>query len=438
MGVTSGRRLRARGFLALLVLFGSLTACGEDPAPEAGGPARITLTVDVFGDRGFGYDKLYEQYMKDNPHIVIEQRGVGIGLGDYNNRLTQWMESAEGAGDIVALEEGTIVQYKAQADKFVNLLDHGAAELEGTFLPWKWEQALTADDQLLGLGTDVGSMAMCYRKDLFAAAGLPTERDEVGALWPTWEEYIDVGKQYAAKTSDSRFVDAATNIFNTMLAQYAGAGTGYTFFDREDKLVLAKSPAVQEAWATTVEMIEEGLSAGLASNSSQWTTGFVKAQFATLGCPAWMTGVIQGNAGAKGAGQWDIAKAPGDGGNWGGSFLAVPKQSKHPAEAVKLAMFLTSPDAQIEAFNAVGNLPSSTKALDDPGVLSKKNEYFSNAPTGEIFAAGAKDLKPVYFGAKNQPVRNAVENALRSIERGHRTAEQAWQDALRDGAAAAK
>ncbi len=33
---------------------------------------------------------------------------------------------------------------------------------------------------------------------------------------------------------------------------------------------------------------------------------------------------------------------PGGGGNWGGSFLAVPKQSKHPKEAAELVEFLTS------------------------------------------------------------------------------------------------
>ena len=129
-----------------------------------------------------------------------------------------------------------------------------------------------------------------------------------------------------------------------------------------------------------------------------------------------MTGVIEGNAGEAAKGKWDIATVPGDGGNWGGSFLAVPKQSKHQEEAVELAKFLTSPEAQIEAFKAVGNLPSSPQALDDPAVTGQKNEYFSNAPTGEIFGAGAKELKPIYLGPKNQAVRDAVENALRSVE----------------------
>ena len=65
------------------------------------------------------------------------------------------------------------------------------------------------------------------------------------------------------------------------------------------------------------------------------------------------------------------------------------------------------------------------------------NEYFSNAPIGKIFAAGATDLKPVYLGPKNQAVRTAVENALRAVEQGQ-AADAAWNDALSNGAAAGK
>lgn len=438
MSVTTRRRRFTAIALASVAVLATVTACGDDSGDDSGKDGKITLTVDLFGEQGFGYDKLIEQYMKDHPNITVKQRGKGMGLGDYNTRLTQWIGSNQGAGDVVALEEGTIVQFKAQSANFVNLLDHGAAELQGNFLPWKWEQALTSDGKLLGLGTDVGGMAMCYRTDLFKAAGLPTERDKVSELWPTWDKFVETGQRYVAKDKKAKFVDAATNMFNTVLMQTAGANSGYTYFDKSDKFVLGSNPDVRAAWDTTVKMIDSGLSAGLQSFSDQWTTGFKQAQFATIACPAWMTGVIQGNAGDSAAGKWDIAKAPGGGGNWGGSFLAVPKQGKHITEAAELAKFLTNPTSQIEAFNAVGNLPSSSKALEDPAVLAKKNEYFNNAPTGQIFAAGAKELKPVYLGAKNQPVRDAVENALRSVEQKQRTSDQAWKDAQKSGEAASK
>ncbi|NED53529.1 extracellular solute-binding protein, partial [Micromonospora aurantiaca] len=100
---------------------------------------------------------------------------------------------------VVAIEEGILTKFMAHPDKFVNLLDHGAGSLQGNFLDWKWKQALSPDGKyLVGLGTDIGGLAMCYRTDLFKKAGLPTDREKVGALWPTWDDYIATGEKYSA------------------------------------------------------------------------------------------------------------------------------------------------------------------------------------------------------------------------------------------------
>jgi cellobiose transport system substrate-binding protein len=71
-------------------------------------------------------------------------------------------------------------------------------------------------------------------------------------------------------------------------------------------------------------------------------------------------------------------------------------------------------------------------------VTGATNDYFSGAPTGKIFGEGAQSFKPVYLGPKNQAVRDEVENALRSVEQGQRTPDQAWQDAVTKGTAAGK
>ncbi|MGN9776085.1 extracellular solute-binding protein [Micromonospora sp. H33] len=433
MGATSRRRLAAVAFLAATTLLAT-TACGG--GGDDAGDGTVTLTVDVFGQ--FGYDELYKEYMAANPGVKIVERGTGGNLDEYSPKLTQWLAAGKGAGDVVAIEEGLLVEYKANPGNFVNLLDHGAAELKGNFLDWKWNAGLTADGkQLIGLGTDVGGMAMCYRKDLFAKAGLPTERDAVSALWPTWPDYIRAGEKFAAAKTGASFLDAATNTFNTIVLQTAGNTSGYHYYDTSDNLVVDTNPAVKQAWDTTMDIIDSGLSGKYGAWSEEWVSAFKQAKFATIACPAWMTGVIEGNAGPAAKGKWDIARVPGNGGNWGGSYLAVPKQSKHQDEAVKLAKFLTSAKGQIGAFKAKGPLPSSPQALEDPAVAGATNAYFSDAPVGQIFAAGAKSLKPVYMGPKNQAVRTEVENAVRTVELGQRTPGQGWTDAVTNAKKAA-
>lgn len=420
------RRRMAVAATSALALFG-VAACGDDGDDPGGEDEQITLVIDVFGEQGFGYEELYRQYEAEHSNITIEERGAGLGLGDYNERLQQQITAGAGAGDIVALEEGIISAYYPQTDKFVNLADHGANDVQGNFLPWKWEAGVV-DDFVLGLGTDVGSMAICYRNDVLEAAGLPTDRDELAGTWQTWEDYIAVGEQFVASGVEQSFLDAATNVYNTVLMQTAGNGSGYTYYDTTNNLAL-DNPDIKTAWDLTIRMIEAGLSANLNSFSDEWNAGFQSGSFATIGCPAWMTGVISGAAGEENGGNWNVTDAPGEGGNWGGSYLAVTAESDHPAEAADLAKFLTSPDGQIAAFEALGNLPSSPQALGDTAVLEATNEYFSDAPTGEIFGAGAADFQPVYLGPQNNAIRTEYENALRSVEQGERTPEQAWEDA---------
>ena len=122
---------------------------------------------------------------------------------------------------------------------------------------------------------------------------------------------------------------------------------------------------VKQAYDRMLAMIGDGLSAGYKSFSDQWNAGFKQGTFATIACPAWMMGYIQGQAGDANKGKWDVTAPPGGGGNWGGSWLGVPRQSKHPKEAAELVRFLTSPKSQIAAFKKVNNLPSSPVALDD-------------------------------------------------------------------------
>lgn len=411
----------------LLVGSVALAGCGGGSSDE------VTLRVSDFGN--FGYAALYKQFEKDNPGVKIVETAEG-DLGQYNTQLTQKIAAGSGAGDVVAIEEGQIVNFLQSPDKFVNFQDHGSNDLKDQWLDWKYAQATTSDGtDTIGLGTDVGGLAMCYRKDLFEQAGLPSDRDAVSALWPTWDDFIATGERFQQGIGDDgiHFMDSATNTYNSILMQSGD----HTYFDQDGNLVIDSNPAVKTAWDESLKMIDAGISAKLKSFSNEWNAGFKNGTFATIACPAWMTGYIKEQAGEANSGKWDIASVPGGGGNWGGSFLAVPTASKHQDLAIKLAFFLASADGQMAAFNEVGNLPSNPTLYDTDALKNATNPYFSDAPVGQIFVAGARDLKPVYLGAKNQPVRDAVENALRSVENGQKSADEGWQNAVADATSAA-
>ncbi|GIE93760.1 ABC transporter substrate-binding protein [Paractinoplanes rishiriensis] len=408
----------AAGLATALALAGcsgqSLEGDGDNKAAQG----QITLKIAFWGDMGL--DALKTKYEAANPNIKIE-----LNSGEYNAQhedLQKKLVAGNGAPDISAVDEGFIVQMRAQADKFVNLLDKGGAEYEAKYLPWKYNLAKSADGKLIGLGTDVGGLAMCYRSDLFEKAGLPKDREAVSKLWTDWDQFIEVGKQYTAKTG-KKFVDSGTNLFNPVLAQQPVG-----FFDESEKLQMEGGPKV--AFDVALKAIDAKISANLASFQPNWDQGFKKDQFAVLACPAWMLGHIQTTAPNQ-KGKWDIAAIPGGGGNWGGSWWTVPAQGKNVDAAADFVKWLVAPEQQIEVFKTVGNLPSQPALYKDTNVLEFKHEFMSNAPTGQIFAATAEALKPQYLGKKNGPTRVAVENVITRVQQGGLKSDAAWAEAVK-------
>jgi cellobiose transport system substrate-binding protein len=409
------------------------TAASPEPAAAKTAPPpaeKIKLAINDFGV--FGYKALYAEYQQSHPNIEILE-----SVNEYNTHhtnLINHLAAGSGAADIEAIDEGFLAQLKARPEQFANLLDFGAGSREKDYPAFKWQASLSADGKKqIGLGTDVGGLAMCYRSDLFAKAKMPTDRAAVSALWPTWEKYVETGVKFKAAKTGAAFFDAATNLYNGQVFQFEKA----YYEPGTNTVIVDKNPGIKAAWDLTVKAIEQGLSAKLVAWQPDWVTAFQKGTFATITCPAWMQGYIKENAPGT-AGKWDIASVPGNAGNWGGSWLTVPAQSKHPKEAYELLAFLTAPEQQVRVFKETGNFPSAIPAMHDPSVEGFKNPFFNDAPTGKIFGESAVNLKPQYQGEKHGPIRKAMEDGITRIEQGRQKSAEAFAQSLKDAQRAAR
>jgi cellobiose transport system substrate-binding protein len=254
------KRTAAAILVIALVTTGALLASSASATSHS-----TTLRVDLFGD--FGYHDLYRQFEKAHPGVTIKEDIESYP--DHHSNLAKHLATGAGADDVVAIEVGFISQFKAQPQNFVDLNQYGASKLKSQWLPWKWAQSIAPNGAQIGLGTDVGSMGICYRRDLMQAAGLPTSRDAVSKLWPTWADFIKTGQKFEAKAPKGTFFfDSGSNVFNAMIGQLNPA-----YYDAKGNVIGANNPQVKQAWNTTMSGIAKGESAGLAFSTS-WNTGF--------------------------------------------------------------------------------------------------------------------------------------------------------------------
>lgn len=181
------RKQRKAAIATISALALALTACaggGAGTTPTAastatgGGEQKITLTVATFNE--FGYEDLVKEYTKLHPNITVEHKKAATA-DEARENLNTRLAAGSGLSDVEAIEVDWVPEMMQYADKFVDLKDPA---LKGRWIGWKEASATTKDGKLIGYGTDIGPEGICYRSDLFAKAGLPTDRAEVPSCSP--------------------------------------------------------------------------------------------------------------------------------------------------------------------------------------------------------------------------------------------------------------
>ena len=432
-----GAALLAVAALGAFVLAGcgssdsSATSADQADAGPCGTTADTTLTVGLFGTFGFKEAGLWDAYHKLCPNITIKEDVVEQSA-DYWTRLKTRLASSSGLDDVQAIEIGFVADVvQNHADQFVNWnsVPNAAAD-KAEFYPWKWQLASTSDGSTtVGLGTDIGPEAICYRRDLLKQAGLPSDPSTLAQKWSTWDDFINFGKQYEAsstKPSGSHFVDSAASIFSTAVYQGDEA-----YANADGQPDVANSDGVKNAWSYASQAAQDGITAGLQQFTPAWNKAFSSGAFAALACPTWMMGYIQGQAGDAYAGKWDIAPVlPGGATNWGGSWLGVPTKAKNKDAAIALVEWLSNQEQQTTMWTDGGHFPSNSEAAAAPTVANAKSAYFSSAPVGQIFGNIASQMKVPPIGLYDTQIQQALTTQLTNVETKGTSPDDAFQAAL--------
>jgi cellobiose transport system substrate-binding protein len=400
---------------AVLLVVGCTPGSGSDSGSSGS-------TFEFWSFTGINQKADVDVYTKAHPDIDIKLTEVGS-----TSETAQALTTALAGGkvpDLVLIQGDDLPKFMQSPENFVELNTLGADQKKGDYLDWVMAQSTTEDGKIIGLPTDVGGMAVAYRTDLFKAAGLPTDREQVSKLWPTWDALIDVGKKYVQATGKP-FLD---NIPTSVFFQAVNQGSE-RYYGTDRKHSYDKNPQVKAAFDLALKVHAAGVTAKRESWSTGWTAGMGKGDFAAVSAPAWMLRSIKTNAPGT-AGKWDIARIPGGSGNWGGSYLAIPKRAKNAQAAWNYMAEMQSPEGQLENFLSKGNLPTTPSVYSDPRLVGKADPFFNNAPVGKIYTDSVLGIKPFYIGPDDPTIGIELLNALTGVEQGKVQPANAWNTAL--------
>lgn len=387
-----------------------------------------TLKIWSFGD--VFLPRLILQYKQENPGICFDIKKSDLDPLNGTQMITACAAANSHTGpDIAAVEIQYSGYWRAYPQCFVDLRTlkrksdgKSAKELKNLYLPWRWDNGVAYNGNVIGMPTDVGGLEVAYRWDLLKAKGLPYKRAAVSKAISTWPKFIALGKKYMAKLSKAEkaqkmgFIDNAGAMYTAMINQgtkkyYENNGTA------AGRLVYSSNPTIKKAYDTTVQALQAGIGTRVAQFSSDWSVGMQKGKFAMMLAPAWMMDYIKQQAsGTKG--KWDIANIPGGGGNQGGTQLTIPTAGNvaNRQAAFDFLTWYVAPAQQKFAFLTYGMFPTAVSLYKDPEVTGYKDPFFNNAPVGKIYSTGVQKLKPIFAGKYDRAIDKEIGAALTRID----------------------
>ncbi|KOP65002.1 sugar transporter [Bacillus sp. FJAT-18019] len=371
------------------------------------------------------YEDLAKEYTKEHPNITFKFQNTSDQTAHHNN-LTTALSAGSGAPDIFQLEIAFMERYINNQDKFYNLYDLGAKDLESNYLEWKWKQATSVDGSFqLGLPTDIGPTVVYYRTDLAEQAGLPTDPDGFSTAIDSWDKFASVAKDFTSKTGKP-FADLTDLVYNGVRDQ----SPDQIYFNKEDGSFIGDTnPQVRKAYDFTVKGIQEGWIGNWILWSPEWQKAINDGDFGVMLGPAWIAGTIR-NA-KDTAGKWQIAQLPEGAGNWGGSFLTLPKEGKHSKEAFEFISWVLNKDNQLKSFKDSGLFPSIPTVYSEPSFTEEKDEFFGGQVISEAYAKSAERIKPVYYGPLHDQTDTIIKNALKNVLEKKADPQKEWESAMK-------
>jgi ABC-type glycerol-3-phosphate transport system substrate-binding protein len=413
------------------------------PEPEATPPPPPSGKIVVWGWEAALNDTLEGSGVLDDfkaayPDIEVEflvQRPTDV----YTN-LPLALTAGGDVPDVVLVENSHLAQFvhMGGGTGLMNLTDRVTPYVE-QMNDYKWADC-TLDGKYYCMPWDSGPVVMYYRRDVFEAAGLPSDPEDVTRTIATWDDYLEACTAIKEKTGAYCFAHNKANNYARLYEMILWEqGLGY--YDLETGEVTVDSPEN----IATLEMLGKFWESDLVSDNLEWTDpwyaelGTVELSahpIATIVEAAWMEVFMKDWISPGTAGLWGVAYMPSVTGagprtaNDGGSAFVIPAQSPNPEAAWAFVEFtLGSRENQLKMFEVSGFIPSLETTYDDE-LFEQGQDFFAGQNTFEIYADAVMKIPSAgIYGPDYDMMNSAVALAVQRYATGELSAEEALQDA---------
>ena len=346
-------KMVAAAALAVCVL--ALPAMADEP--------EVTITY-------WGWDSNYtwpmmEKYHELHPNVTFEP--VATEWGDMLTKAQQALASGSELPTIIPMDRALIANWK----QFDILEDLKAYGLETDNYNQALIDAATTDDgRLIGLFSAACPAGIAYKRDLAKEYFGTDDPDELQAMFTTYDDYVEHGKEVAEASDGSVFLFHSGQAVAEWLyfaSEVANFEDGKINMTAKMEDVMGKLIALRDAGA--VDTYQNGTPEGNATYAGK--------NHIFYPCPDWaITYYIEAND-PDGSGNWGIIKAPVNYKHGGTAFgITTSATDEQKAAAYDYICWCVSEQVGAETARDVAGFITMDSSIATPDFCKRADEEF--------------------------------------------------------------
>lgn len=390
---SSSRTLTRRALLSTAVgtgIVGTLAACapaGQAPAqqviPRAAAGETVHLTYWAWLK---DLQKVADVWNRGHPHIQVEAVWIPGGQGGGYQKMYAAL-AAGGGPDIGQVELRQVPEFLLEGG-LVDLSRYGFDRMQDRYAPGLWSQVSFAGG-VYGVPQDSGPMGFFYQPAILEKAGTSPP-----STWDEWRTAAEAVHRLGRDTYLEAFPVSDGSVFTAYATQ---AGAVWFKADGDTWVVDLTDERTRGVAAFFDRVVDDDLVAtGFGAYSPPWYAAAADGRIAAATSGSWGDALIESVSG--GSGKWRVAPMPtwpsgGYGSSYiGGSTAAILTASRHPAEALEFATWMTTDPEGIDAmirYSGIGWSPSPQYIGEQ---RTKPSAFFSGQDYNEeVFVPASKE-----------------------------------------------
>ena len=407
-----------RRFLIILLLLLVVAGCGKTQSD----PDKIELsfwTISLSPSHDDYINGLIAEYERQNPHVKLNW----VDLPQQASSQKLMAGIAAGAPPDLVNTSTEFALILAQYGAIAEISDHLSQDEIERYFPNLWSST-EYDGKVYAFPWYVTTKVTMYNKDLLTKAGLDPSKP------PETLEELDRQARLVSERTDAVGLMPDIRIWNDWAMEGAPAVDREKleplFTDPDSVAVLERYRQLYKDQVMPPETLTEGYR-GALDRYKAGSLAFLEAgpQFLLrIKADAPSVYEVTGLAPMPRTKTNTLPAATMD--------FVVPRASKHKEEAIKLGLFLTSPEAQLEFCKLVPILPSTVKSAEDPFFQSGGEDPLQ-AEAVRISLSQLPRARDFNLGLPRQKdLMRSLQNAVEQAVRGEKPTAEALSEAARE------